>query len=190
MGLVLTLSNNHSFSLMKWNSAYVFYLCKIAFLTLCESNPPVGGGSPNKGAVIRTVCPYFVMTWWRHQMETFSAILAFVRGIHRSPVNTLPKGQWRGPFRFSLICAWINGWVNNREAGDLRRHRTNYDVVVMEAVMSLGWPGLAGRYRWRFYKWFTPIDPFYDLFAPCEKHNAQSSVISYDRVLLNEPIPC
>ena len=23
----------------------------------------------------------------------------------------------------SLICAWINGWVNNREAGDLRRHR-------------------------------------------------------------------
>ena len=32
---------------------------------------------------------------------------------------------------FSLICAWINGWVNNREAGDLRRHRAHYDVVVM-----------------------------------------------------------
>ena len=26
---------------------------------------------------------------------------------------------------------WINGWVNNREAGDLRRHRNNYDVIVM-----------------------------------------------------------
>ena len=36
------------------------------------------------------------------------------------------KGQWRGTLMFSLICAWINGWVNNREAGDLRRHRAHY----------------------------------------------------------------
>ena len=40
-------------------------------------------------------------------------------------------GQWRGALMFSLICAWINGWVNNREAGDLRRHRAHYDVTVM-----------------------------------------------------------
>ena len=32
---------------------------------------------------------------------------------------------------FPLICAWINGWVNNRVAGDLRRHRAHYDVIVM-----------------------------------------------------------
>ena len=32
---------------------------------------------------------------------------------------------------FSLICAWINGWVNNCNAGDLRRHRVHYDVTVM-----------------------------------------------------------
>ena len=32
---------------------------------------------------------------------------------------------------FTLICAWINGWVNNREAGDLRRHRAHYDSTVM-----------------------------------------------------------
>ena len=32
---------------------------------------------------------------------------------------------------FSLICVWINGWVNNREAGDLRWHRGHYDVNVM-----------------------------------------------------------
>ena len=30
-----------------------------------------------------------------------------------------------------LICVWLNGWVNNREAGDLRRYRTHYDVTVM-----------------------------------------------------------
>ena len=32
---------------------------------------------------------------------------------------------------FTLICARINGWVNNREAGDLRRYRAHYDVIVM-----------------------------------------------------------
>ena len=40
----------------------------------------------------------------------------FVRGIHRSPVNSPHKGQWRGALIFSLICAWINGGVYNREA--------------------------------------------------------------------------
>ena len=54
----------------------------------------------------------------------------FVRGIHRSPVNSPHKGQWRGTLIFSLICTWTNGWVNNRDAGDLRRHRTLYDVIV------------------------------------------------------------
>ena len=32
---------------------------------------------------------------------------------------------------FSLICVWINSWVNNREAGDLERHRGHYDINVM-----------------------------------------------------------
>ena len=32
---------------------------------------------------------------------------------------------------FSLICVWINGWVNNGEAGDLKRYRAHYDVTVM-----------------------------------------------------------
>ena len=36
---------------------------------------------------------------------------------------------------FSFICVWINGLVNNREAGDLRRYRAHYDVT----VMSLAW---------------------------------------------------
>ena len=55
----------------------------------------------------------------------------FVRGIHRSPVNSPHKGRWRGALMFSLICVWINGWINNREAGDLRRYRAHYDVIVM-----------------------------------------------------------
>ena len=69
-------------------------------------------------------------SWWRHRMETFSALLSFVRGIHRWP----DKGHWRGALMFSLICARINGWENNVEAGDLRRHRAHYDVILMSYV--------------------------------------------------------
>ena len=61
----------------------------------------------------------------------------FVRGIHRSPVTSPHKGQWRGALMFSLICVWINGWVNNHEAGDLRRYRAHYGVIVMYS--SLWW---------------------------------------------------
>ena len=69
------------------------------------------------------------VTKWKH----FLRYWPFVRGIHRSPVNSLHKGQWCGALMFSLICAWINGWVNNPEAGDLGRYRAHYDVTVMDA---------------------------------------------------------
>ena len=61
----------------------------------------------------------------------------FVWGIHRSPVNSPHKGQWRGVLIFSLICSWINFWVNNREAGDFRRYRAHYDVTVMDWISIL-----------------------------------------------------
>ena len=64
-------------------------------------------------------------------METFSALLASVQRIHRSPVNSPHKGQWRGALMFSLICVWINSWINNRDAGDFRRYRAHYDVIGM-----------------------------------------------------------
>ena len=48
-----------------------------------------------------------------------------------SPVDSSHKGQWCGALMFSLICAWTSGWANNRYAGDLRRHRTHYDVTLM-----------------------------------------------------------
>ena len=60
----------------------------------------------------------------------------FVRGIHRWPVNSQHKGQWRGALvLFSLISAWINRWVNNCEAGDLRRHHAHYKVTVMSLTI-------------------------------------------------------
>ena len=85
--------------------------------------------------------------WWRHQMETLSASLAFVRD--RSPVNSPHKGQWLGALIFSLICVWINDWVNNREAGDLRRYRAHFDVTLMLhdlswfMLLAIGVPGFV-----------------------------------------------
>ena len=73
----------------------------------------------------QTQSHYDVIKW-----KPFPRYWPFVRGM-RSPVNSPDKGQWRGALMFSLICALINGWVNNREAGDLRRHRPHYDITAM-----------------------------------------------------------
>ena len=60
---------------------------------------------------------------WKH----FPRYWPFVREIHRSPVYSLHKGQWHGALMISLICIWINNW----DAGDLRRHRAHNDVTPM-----------------------------------------------------------
>ena len=70
---------------------------------------------------------------WKH----FLRYWPFVWVIHRSPMNSPHKGQLCGALMFSLICAWTNGCVNNRDAGDLRRHRSHYDVTVMMNRTSL-----------------------------------------------------
>ena len=74
--------------------------------------------------------------WWSHQMETFSALLAICAGNTSVPVNSPHIGQWHGALMFSLIWVWINGWVNNGEAGDFRFHRAHYDVTVRRCCLS------------------------------------------------------
>ena len=70
---------------------------------------------------------------WKH----FPRYWPCVRGIHRSPVNSPHKGQWRGTLMFPLICVRINGWINNPEAGDLRRHHAHCDVIVMPGFKAI-----------------------------------------------------
>ena len=67
--------------------------------------------------------------WWRHQMETFSALLAICAG--NSPVSGEFPAQRPVTWSFYVFCTRINGWVNNWEAGDLRRIRPHYDVTVI-----------------------------------------------------------
>ena len=86
-------------------------------------------------------------TWCRHQMETFSALLAICEGIHRSSVDSSHKDQWRGALMFSLVWARTNGWANNWDAGDLRRHCAHYNVTAMNNLA----PGLLRSVHIKFH---------------------------------------
>ena len=86
-----------------------------------------------------------VITW-----EYFLRYWPFVRGIHRWPANSPHKDQWRGALMFSLIYAWTDDWANNRDAGDLRRHRAHYDVT----VMKMGDHSVV--VDWRKIRWIMP----------------------------------
>ena len=75
------------------------------------------------------------MRLWNHddviKWKDFPRYWPFVRGKWPAPENSPHKGQWRRALMFSLISARINRRVNNREAGDLRRNRAHYDVILM-----------------------------------------------------------
>ena len=68
---------------------------------------------------------------WKH----FPRYWHFVKEIHRIPVDSHHKGQWRRALMFSLIGSWTNGWVNNRDAADFRRHSAHYVVTVMTKTL-------------------------------------------------------
>ena len=96
---------------------------------------------------------------WKH----FPRYWPFVRGIHRSPVNSPYKGQWRGALMFSLICAWTNGWIDNRDAGDLRRHGVHYDVIVMITHRDNG-DSCCG------FRWYVTL-----CYVNCQRHKSRPS---------------
>ena len=99
------------------------------------------------------------VAWWRLQMETFSALLAICAGNSPIAVNSPHKGQWRGALMFSLLCVWINGWVNNREACDLRRYRAHCDVTVMGHQVKHPLPHLLFL-TWRLIgQWISLLGP-------------------------------
>ena len=108
----------------RWENSLKFILMNelIHFVQSFQSHDGTSCGSTGKIDIpLIHVLLDDVIKW-----KDFRRYWPFVRGIHRSP----HRGQWRGAM-FSLICTWINGWVNNREAGDLRRYRAHYDVIVM-----------------------------------------------------------
>ena len=87
--------------------------------------------------VFEPVCYFAIMT--SSNGNIFRVTVPLLRGIHRSPVNSPHKGQWRGALMFSMICSWTIDRINTRDAGDLRRHRTHYDVILMNFIRTYTW---------------------------------------------------
>ena len=69
--------------------------------------------------------------WWRHQMETFSALLVLCE--RNPPVTGVFPSQRPVTRSFGVFfdVRMNNGWANNWDVDDLRRHRTHYDVTVI-----------------------------------------------------------
>ena len=118
---------------VKLNISGMTKIQHISKYTMCQTDSSIAGRRDYHDDVIK----------WKH----FPRYWPFVRGIHRSPVNSPHKAQWRGALMFSLICVWINDWVNNREAGDWRRYRDHYDVPVMFYYTGIGLYASSREYR-------------------------------------------
>ena len=77
----------------------------------------------------------YMLEWWQNARQAlhgdvikwkhFPRYWPVVRGSPRTQVSDAEL-WW-----FLLSASWIYGWVNNREAGDFRRHCAHYDVIVM-----------------------------------------------------------
>ena len=71
----------------------------------------------------------------RHMMTSWNGnifrVTGHLCGEFTGPGESPAQRPVTQNFLFSLICAWIKGWVNNRKAGDLRRYRVHYDVIIM-----------------------------------------------------------
>ena len=93
-------------------------------------------GHYDKNIICTVTTRSILSPWWRHQMETFSVLLAFCVG--NSPVTGEFPTQRPVTRSFDFfICAWINASVNNCEADDLRRHHAYYDVIVMTILHAV-----------------------------------------------------
>ena len=133
---------------LKWIFKLITKVTKsLHYWPFCKQIQPVTRGFPTQRA---NNVESFSMSWRLHLTSRNKSMMTTSnRNIFRvtgplcgeftGPVNSPHKGQWRGALMFSLICVWINGWVNNREAGDLRRQCGHYDVIVMQDMLGGRW---------------------------------------------------
>ena len=129
-------------------------------------------------------------------METFSALLAIC--ARNSPGGNSPaRDRWIPHTKasdakllmFSLIFAWINGWLNNRKAGDLRRHRAHYYVIVME-IWKFSCPKSSAA--WKFF--FVVVASFlvlkvlisFSVLHNCAFTDNASYICTMDQILLTQ----
>ena len=127
------------------------------------------------------------MAWWRHQMETFSVSLAIcARDLPVTGEFPVHKGQWRGV----LICARINGDVNNWEAGGLRIHLAHYGVTVivsfMETCLCKIETKMVGMNDWSY----VFIQMNLRIYFPCICNLEYAGIFTEDLLRLNIQLYC
>ena len=128
-----TLSFVSKFTLSKWDGTNLVWINQIWFSyrsCLC-GHKFCWRGLGRVPSTQRKSCNNDDVIKWKHVPRYWPVL----RGIHRSPVNSPHKGQRRGALMLSLIGAWTNGWVNNRDAGDSRCRCAHYGVAVMMSLI-------------------------------------------------------
>ena len=112
------------------------------------------------------------MPWWRHQMETFSALLALCARNSRVTGEFPPQRQVTRSFDVFFDLRLNKRLINNREAGDLRHHRAHYDVTVMPFAIT--WSTDDGC-------WMTQITrgPLYEWLFHCNSNSMKISLCSH-----------
>ena len=117
-----------------------------------------------------------VANWYQsnHMMSSDGNIFRVTGFLWGESTGGYPhKDQWRRVLMFSLIYAWTNSWANNRDAGDLKRHRDHYDVTVMHrGDRPLGFSVVLQRYIY----WSTPLYLFTKHHRCTVLHNSEKMV--------------
>ena len=93
----------------------------------------IGDVTSDNGALNTSHASQTLHEWWSHQMETFLRVTGPLWGESTgdrwiSLTKATDAELWRG---FFYICAWTNGWADNRSAIDLARHSAHYAITVM-----------------------------------------------------------
>ena len=122
---VQNVNQDHHYLEILWNE----YISLFSQLCFCTSADGIALWSTviSSGTMIANPGSHGDVIKWKF----FPGYWPFVRGIHRSPMDSPHKGQWHGALMFYLICAWTNGWAYNRDTGDLSRYHSHYDVTAM-----------------------------------------------------------
>ena len=97
-------------------------------------------------------CRWLTVAWWRHQMETFSALLVICAGNHRSPVNSPPQRPVTRSFDVffdrrlnkRLNKQWW-GWWFETLSRPLWRHRNGHSASLFQQSTQTATAGF--RYK-------------------------------------------
>ena len=151
-----------------WDLTSQFTRTHRGFTWWRSKNVCLYGSVKTKTALIQ----YWISTWYANWHTMMTSSNGNIFRITAPLCGESPhKDQWRGAVMLSLICAWINRWVNNNEAGDLRRHRAHYDITVMilwyacwDSTANWLWRDALSLQNWK--KYCHDVNLFYSKYPP------------------------